>query len=117
MGDFGVVMLLQYGGSGQVLRQATAEEWRKSAEAAASYSTGEWAAFEDADGTWVHVVGGPPKQVTDGDVINLIYEARDVGDEELEQLAKATTNGNRDARKRVTALVLDRRVAAELDRP
>lgn len=104
--------------TGSMLRDATAAEWRRTADKYNGYDsdayTGAWA---DEDGHAVYVSGGPEAEVSDDDIIALHDEAVSAGDAEQVRLcdvamAPRSTAGPdvAEARAECVRVILDTRM-------
>lgn len=117
MSNFGTVMDYK---TGLMIREATAAEWRKTADkensAGSDAYTGAWA-DPGEDGRVVYVSGGPESRVSDEDIIALHDEAAAAGDFEQVRLCdwamapRATTGPEEEqARAECVRVILDNRM-------
>jgi len=111
--------------TGEMVREATAADWRKTAdkENSGDSDTGAWP-DPDEDGRAVYVSGGPESTVSDVDITTLAWEAAAAGDTEQVQLCdvamapRATAGADADlARARCVRVILDNRMRVAEDAP
>ena len=106
MSDYGT--LTDYA-TGEPIRPATAQEWRRTADKLASGDSDAYTGAWDDDGRSVYVDGGPDAGVTGADIAALEQEAAIAGDSEQVRLCRAATT-DETARAECVRVILDARM-------